>query len=143
MKILHIAPFNTSGVPIALVNAERKLGHYSRLVTLAHDKRNYPEDICLNLPFIDFIGTRWIKRIVSSPDKLKVEHTARIPAKIPKEWYPANVFEKSLVAIREKIWEQKIFRAIKSHTLLDFDIYQQNLVIIIQNNMIPLNYLDT
>ncbi|MDZ7316306.1 MAG: hypothetical protein ONB24_09315, partial [candidate division KSB1 bacterium] len=57
-RILHIAPANTSGVPGQLVLAERKLGYDSRLVTLFRDPRNYFQDICLDLPFIDLPAVR-------------------------------------------------------------------------------------
>ena len=82
LKILHIAPTNTSGVPGELVRAERALGHESRLVTLFRDRRGYFEDICLNLAFIDFAGTRWIKRRVSAPERLRVDNRLRIPGEI-------------------------------------------------------------
>lgn len=124
MKILHIAPFNTSGMPIAMVRAERELGHNSRLITLAYDKRGYEEDICLNLPFLDFWGTRLVKRLVSARDKLKVNNLARIPGKIPIQWQPANPVEKALVRLREKIWQPRLNALIKTHDLLSFDVYQ-------------------
>ena len=66
-RILHLAPFNTSGVPITLVRAEREVGFESRLITLGRDSRNYEEDICLDLPFLDFIGTRLAKKLFSNP----------------------------------------------------------------------------
>lgn len=65
MRILHIAPFNTAGVPLALVKAERELGHYSRLVTLARHPFGYPEDICLDLPFITTPGLEQARSITT------------------------------------------------------------------------------
>ena len=124
LKILHIAPFNTSNVPMTLVNAERALGYDSRLVTLARDRRSYEEDICLELPFIDFWGTKALKRLVSHPDKLRVVNTAPAPAQIPIEWRANGFFEKQLVKIREQLWLPKIKRAIAEHDLGSFDVYQ-------------------
>ena len=49
MRILHIAPFNTAGVPMAFVRAERKMGHDSRLITLGPSRQERNEDICLRL----------------------------------------------------------------------------------------------
>lgn len=124
MKILHIAPFNTSGMPIALVQAERKLGHTSRLVTLGHDRRAYPEDICLRLPLLDSWGTRVMKKLVSHPSKLQVSYVARTPEKIPIEWHPANIFERMLVQFRERLWQPRIRRTLSQYALLDFEVYQ-------------------
>lgn len=123
-KILHIAPMNTSGVPGELVQAERRLGFDSHLVTLYHDRRGYFEDICLNLPFIDFRGTRWIKRRVSAPEKLHVDNRLRIPATIPLVWQPHTLLEKWLVRLRDRLWWPKIQQAIHSHKLDQFDVYQ-------------------
>jgi hypothetical protein len=123
-RILHIAPMNTSGVPGQLVLAERELGFESRLVTLYDDKRNYFEDICLNLPFIDFVGTKWIKKYVSAPEKLAVTNLARVPEKIPVEWQPDSIAEKLLVYFRDLLWRPKIQRTIRKFALDQFDIYQ-------------------
>ena len=124
LKILHISPFNTSDVPMTLVRAERSLGHESRLVTLARDKRGYEEDICLNLSFMDFVGTRLIKRFVSHPSKLKVESVSTVPKRIPIVWHPNGLLEKKLVQFRELLWSPRIKRAIREYGLKDFDIYQ-------------------
>jgi hypothetical protein len=123
-KILHIAPFNTSNVPMTLVRAERSLGYHSRLLTLARDVRGYEEDICLELPFLDFAGTRFVKKFVSDPAKLRVDAVSRVPEKIPLEWHPHGFLEKKLVAVRERIWESKIRTAIREFQLEDFDVYQ-------------------
>ena len=124
MKILHIAPFNTSGVPAELVRAERRLGHYSRLVTLVRDRRGYEEDICLDLPWIDFPLTFIAKRLISAKEKLSVDNVARIPDRIPIEWRPNNLVEDTLVKLRDKLWSPKIRRAIGKYDLFNFDVYQ-------------------
>ena len=123
-RILHIAPMNTSGVPGQFVLAERKLGFHSRLITLFRDKRSYFEDICLDLPFIDFTITRMVKKLVSSPDKLVVDSTLRIPDKIPPQWQPHSVLEQMLVALRDRLWKPKIERAIRQYGLDQYDVYQ-------------------
>ena len=124
MKILHIAPFNTSGVPGELVRAERLLGYDSQLVTLARDRRGYGEDICLDLPWIDFPVTALVKRFVSAKEKLVVDNVARIPEHIPIEWRPNNIAEAWLVKLRDRVWSPKVHRAIDKYGLLDFDVYQ-------------------
>lgn len=124
MKILHIAPFNISGVPISFVKAERKLGHQSRLITLGKDWRNYEEDICLELPFLDFSGTRWIKKIVSHPSKLSVDNQLKQVKEIPIIWQPNGWAESLLVKFREWFWQSKIETAMQSVNFWDFDVYQ-------------------
>jgi hypothetical protein len=115
---------NTSGVPGQLVQAERQLGFDSRLVTLYRDRRNYFEDICLNLPFIDFSGTKFLKRWVSAPQKLTVDNVARIPDSIPLTWQPHSFFESFFVAVRDRIWRAKVEKAIRDFHLDQFDVYQ-------------------
>ncbi|MDZ7260588.1 MAG: glycosyltransferase [candidate division KSB1 bacterium] len=122
-RILHIAPFNTAGVPLTFVQAERALGHESRLLTLGKTSRGYPEDICLDLPFLDFGLTRWAKKLVSPKERLQVNHRASIPSHIPRKWQPTKM-ENQLIKLREKIWTSKINQAIQQFQLLDFDVYQ-------------------
>ncbi|MCI0694916.1 hypothetical protein L0337_23270 [candidate division KSB1 bacterium] len=123
-RILHLAPFNTSGVPITLVRAERELGFESRLITLGRDPRGYEEDVCLDLPFLDFAGTRWAKKIFSNPARLQVTNVRRAPAKIPPTWTPHSAPEKWLVAFRETIWQKKIAQAMAQVDFWNFDLYQ-------------------
>jgi len=115
---------NTSGVPGTWVQAERQLGYESRLVTLYRDRRNYFEDICLNLPFIDFGGTRWLKRRVSAPDKLRVDNRVRVPETIPPIWRPHGVLERWLVRLRDRLWLPRVLRAISEYGLDRYDFYQ-------------------
>ena len=123
-RILHIAPANISGVPGQFVRTERQLGYDSRLVTLFQDPRNYFSDICLNLPFIDFKLTKWIKKIVSDPSKLAVLNKTRQPESIPIVWRPHSLMERILVDARDRIWQPIITRAIKKYHLDEFDVYQ-------------------
>lgn len=123
-RILHIAPTNTSGVPGQFVLTERRLGFHSRLVTLFRDKRQYFEDICLKLPFIDFAGTLWIKKIVSNPAKITVDNKLKQPKNIPIVWEPHSFAEKVLVQARDLFWMTRIDTAIRKYKLDDFDVYQ-------------------
>jgi len=123
-RILHLAPFNTSGVPITLVRAERELGFESRLITLGRDPRGYEEDVCLDLPFLNFAGTRWAKKFFSNPARLQVTNVRRKPAPIPPTWTPHSVPEKWLVAFRESVWQKKIAPAMAEVDFWNFDLYQ-------------------
>ncbi len=123
-RILHIAPTNTSGVPGQFVLTERRMGYHSRLVTLFRDKRQYFEDICLKLPFIDFAGTKWIKKIVSNPAKITVDNKLKQPGSIPIVWEPHSFAEKFLVHFRDLLWTPQIEATIRKYKLEDFDVYQ-------------------
>ena len=124
LKILHIAPFNTAGVPFTLVKAERTLGHESRLVTLGVGRQNREEDISLNLPFLDSSFTRLAKQFFTPVSRRKIDNRAKIPETIPLKWYPAGIGEKILIALREKLWERKITSLLKSININQFDIIQ-------------------
>jgi hypothetical protein len=120
-KILHIAPFNIANVPLTFVNAERELGYESRLVTLAKHPRGYPEDICLDLPFL---SVPKIKSLVSHPSKLTVSNIATVPATIPLQWHPNGFAERLLFNFRESLWKNKIRHAFKRYKLDEFDVIQ-------------------
>lgn len=124
LRILHIAPLNTSGVPITFVRAERALGHESRLITLARDRRGYEEDVCLELPLLDFWGTRLVKRLVSNPAKLTVTNRAAPPASLPPVWTPNGWPERLLVTTRERLWRPRILAAMREIDFWNFDVYQ-------------------
>ncbi len=123
-RILHIAPFNISGVPITFVKAERKLGFTSRLITLGHDRRNYEEDICLQLPFLDFSGTRFMKKIFSGKDKLNVKNVISQRRSIPPQWQPNGPGERALFFFREFVWKWKVHRVMQRVDFWNYDIYQ-------------------
>jgi hypothetical protein len=123
-RILHLAPFNTSGVSITFVRAERELGFASRLITLGRDPRGYEEDVCLDLPFLDFLGTRWVKKLISDPARLQVSNLRQAPKQIPPTWSPHSLPERWLVRFREWIWQNKIARAMAEVDFWNFDLYQ-------------------
>jgi hypothetical protein len=122
--ILHVASQNVSGVPGQLVQAERRLGFNSRLLTLFRDKRNYFEDICLDLPFIDMSVVRLLKRFVSDPRRMRVDNRLRIPQVLPPVWRPHSFLENMLVQLRDRIWTPRIQRAIAYYHLDEFDVFE-------------------
>ncbi len=124
LRILHIAPFNISGVPITFVHAERRLGFESRLVTMGRDRRQYEEDICLDLPFLDFSGTRLLKRLFSHPSKLAISNTRQVGQQYPVAWQANGFAEALLVRIREWFWTFRIRPLLNEISFWDFDFYQ-------------------
>jgi glycosyltransferase involved in cell wall biosynthesis len=124
MRILHIAPFNTSGVPLIFVHAERSLGYDSRLITLAKNRQSREEDICLNLPFIDFWGVRCVKKMVVPKKRRIIKNIAVAPKKIPLQWGFANSTERFLINFREYIWTRTIDNVIRDYDLWNVDVIQ-------------------
>jgi glycosyltransferase involved in cell wall biosynthesis len=121
VRILHIAPFNFSGVPIEFVRAERSLGHHSRLVTLGRDPRNYEEDICLELPFLRSPVLTAAKRLASR--RVRQANLRRPTDDIPPVWKP-RALESLLIHFRDGLWRRRIDELSRELDLFDFDLYQ-------------------
>lgn len=122
MRILHIAPFNFSGVPIEFVRAERALGHHSRLITLGRDPRGYEEDICLDLPFLRSTSLTLLKRVVSR--RIQQTNIIPIPSEIPPVWKPKAGVETFLITLRDKIWQHSLKKFLETFDFFGFDLYQ-------------------
>jgi len=125
LKIIHIAPVNTAGVPYAFMDAERRLGHDSRLVTFHRHPNNFPEDICLDLPFFTFPGITGVKKVLHH-NKAPVQ-THQFQSRIsgyPPTWRPSNSIERLLIRLRETSWKYKLTKFIDEIDLYSFDIVQ-------------------
>nr|KXH77490.1 MAG: hypothetical protein AM324_03640 [Candidatus Thorarchaeota archaeon SMTZ1-83] len=122
MRILHIAPFNFSGVPIELVKAERTSGHYSRLITLGRDPRGYEEDICLGLPFLRSTLLSTVKKVVSR--RIGQTNVTPIPSKLPPVWRPKTRIEALLITLRNELWKRDLRRFLREFDFFGFDLYQ-------------------
>lgn len=115
LKILHLAPQNYAGVPYDYFKMHNSAGDYSRLITYHKNQRDFPEDICLNLPLPNFhFAAKWRKKKV-----LDVQNTK--PASIPV-FAPKNIFEKFYFDVNDKLKKKKIEEAIEKYNLNDFDI---------------------
>lgn len=123
-RILHVAPFNIANVPLSFVRAERELGFESRLLTLGRNSRGYEEDICLDLPFLDFAVTRWAKTLFSNPQRLQVTNRRLVLKEIPPVWTPHSFFEDILVRGREMLWTPKIRATLEEIDFWNFELYQ-------------------
>ena len=123
MKILHIAPMNTAGVPINFVKAEREIGAYSRLIVLGANSQNREGDIYMNLPFLDSAFVAAIKRIVTPGHRRNIDCHAVPPDRIPKIWKP-NAAEKLLIQMREALWKPSVAQVLEEVDFWSFDVYQ-------------------
>ncbi len=119
MKILHVSPQNYTGILTLFVKGHQALGHESRLVTFYRAKNLYPEDICLNLPFVGPMPWLWkVKRFIRS-GSLNVPFTGTTERIF---WTPSGM-ERILMPLRDLAWIPKIDRANKKYHLNDFDIH--------------------
>ncbi len=119
MKILHLSPQNYTGILTLFVKGHQALGHESRLVTFYRAKNLYPEDICLNLPFVGPMEWLWkVKRLIRS-GSLQVPFTGTTERIF---WTPSGA-ERVLMPLRDLVWAPLVKRAAKKYNLWDFDIH--------------------
>ncbi|MFQ5631196.1 MAG: glycosyltransferase [bacterium] len=123
-RILHIAPQNISDVPMTLVRAERALGYDSRLVTFLTDVRGYPEDYCLNLPFVASATAKKIKKTFTDPARVQIKNQNAALGKVPPIWSPHSHAEKWLILLREKLWTPRIRKMMRDIDFWNYDVYQ-------------------
>jgi len=120
MRILHIAPENFAGIPIRLVNAERNLGHDSRLITMMKSPQGYEEDICLELPLLRNSFFPTLRSFFSSTT---VVDSAKRKISKRNSWKPSTPFHTLFHKSRDFIWEAKVKSMIEQLGGLDsFDV---------------------
>ncbi len=118
MKILHVSPQNYTGVLTLFLQGHRALGHTARLVTFYSARNRYPEDVCLNLPFVGPMEWLWkIKRLIKSG-------SMRVPFTGTSErifWSPSRA-ERVLMSFRDIVWTPLVNRAEKKYRFSDYDV---------------------
>jgi hypothetical protein len=110
MRILHLAVENFAGIPIRLVQEERRLGHASRLITLLTPMQNYEEDIALNLPALNTPIVPLLRKLVrgkNTPTIVNTRHRGNV-----KYWQPANALDSALFTVRDWYWQPAIHAAL-------------------------------
>jgi hypothetical protein len=114
-KILHLAPINFAGVPYSFYDMHNKCGDHSRLVTYHKNQRDFPEDICLNLPLPNSsLAKYWRKGKVDFREK---EMQSSQPFFEPK-----NIFEQMYFSLNDFYKKEKIYSLIKELKLDEFEI---------------------
>lgn len=99
------------------------MGHQSRLITFAKNPRGYPEDICLNLPLLNFRGFATFKRWTLGKSRTEITNIKPRLSEIPPVWRPGR-FERRLIQFREKIWQREIKAAFDVYQPDDYDVIQ-------------------
>jgi glycosyltransferase involved in cell wall biosynthesis len=115
LKILHLAPQNYAGVPYSFYKMHLHCGDQSRLITYHKNSLDFPEDICLNLPLLNFsVAKKWRTHIVTTRE------TESAP--IAPEFAPKNIFEQYYFSLNDLLKKNKIEKIIKEYDLDSFDI---------------------
>jgi hypothetical protein len=110
MRILHLAVENFAGIPIRLVQEERRLGHKSRLITLLSPMQKYEEDIALRLPALNMSIMPQLRKLVrfgNTQTIVNTRHTGKV-----KYWQPANALDAALFKLRDWYWQPSIHEAL-------------------------------
>ncbi len=115
IKILHIAPLNFAGVPFDFYKMHNAVGDYSRIVTLHKNERNFPEDICLNLPLPNQLLAKKI-RLKKIKQLEQQNHTTA------HFFETRNLFEKIYYNAYDFLIQTKVEKTISDYELNDFDI---------------------
>jgi len=119
VRILHLSPQNYTGVLSLFVEGHRRLGHESRLVTFFRARNLYPEDICLDLPFVGPMEWLWkVKRLIGA-GSMRVPFTGTTERIF---WTPGRL-ERALMGMRNAVWTPRVNRAAREYGLWDFDVY--------------------
>jgi glycosyltransferase involved in cell wall biosynthesis len=115
LKILHIAPINFAGVPYSFYRMHNTAGDFSRIITLHRNDKDFPEDICLNLPLPKSdLAKKWRRK--------KVEIVESQFADSLHFFEPSNSFEKIYFKLSDFTRRNSIKNAVRKYNLNDFDI---------------------
>lgn len=119
MKFLYIAAEHVSGTLALFREEHRRRGDECRFVTFWHSRWDFPDDICLNLPFMP--DRSWVRGLRDSLRALRPSELQ--PSHEMPYWRPGNV-ERSLFALRDSFIWPRIERAIHKFDLNSFDVIQ-------------------
>jgi len=115
LKILHLAPLNYAGVPYSFYDMHNACGDYSRIVTFHKNERNFPEDICLDLPLPDFrLAKIWRRKKVADREEQGIK-TAPV-------FKPKNLVEKIYFSVNDFLKSGRILETVLQYKLDEFDI---------------------
>jgi len=99
---LHISSENIAGVPGTLVKAERKQGHYSRLITYFRSPKSHWDDIVLKLPLSNTAPLSSFKKLTKIGT-----YQHRFRESNPPEWKPKEI-ERIFYLFRDILWDWKV-----------------------------------
>jgi glycosyltransferase involved in cell wall biosynthesis len=106
----------------AFVDAHRRHGHEARLVTLCECVNEFEEDICLHLPLLKGTSFHQVLKGIMNKAHRDEPRAAHPPDGVPV-WRARSRMEAAFFRFRETLWSPRIERAIRDHSLEDFDVY--------------------
>ena len=114
-RILHLAPQNYAGVPYDFYKMHLACGDESRLITFHKNPRDFPEDICLDLPLpnSEFVQ-KWRKKKVD-------DREAHVPQGTPV-FKPKNIIESIYFLLNDYFKKATVDKLIQEYLLDTFDI---------------------
>jgi hypothetical protein len=115
LKILHLAPINFAGVPYSFYDMHNKCGDYSRLITFHKNERDFPEDVCLNLPLPNSSLAKYWR-------KGKVDYREKEKSSTSPYFQPKILLEQIYFFANDFIKRKKVFSIIDELNLDEFDI---------------------
>lgn len=115
IKILHLAPMNYAGVPYDFYRMHNACGDFSRLITYHKNERNFPEDVCLDLPLPNFNIAKIYRR-----KKVQLRE-AKVITNAPY-FKPKNFLEQVYFSANDFLKQNKVDEVIDKYNLNDFDI---------------------
>ncbi|MFO7524427.1 MAG: glycosyltransferase [Ignavibacteriaceae bacterium] len=115
LKILHIAPINFAGVPYTFHEMHNAVGDHSRIVTLHKNDKDFPEDICLNLPLPEFeLAKKWRSKKIKNVE-------SQFSNKL-HYFKPNNILEKIYFKTNDASRKKIVTQTINNYRLDEFDI---------------------
>jgi hypothetical protein len=119
MKILYISPEHVSGT-LSLFKAEHeRRGDLCRFVTFWHSHWDFPDDICLDLPFMP--DQPWVRGLRHAVKSVRGGEAPAQPQNGIPYWSPTQA-ERYLFSVRDRLLWPRISTAIRKHQLDSFDI---------------------
>ncbi|NWF89822.1 MAG: glycosyltransferase family 1 protein [Ignavibacteriaceae bacterium] len=115
LKILHLAPINFAGAPYSFYDMHNKCGDHSRLITYHKNQRNFPEDVCLNLPLPEFSLAKYWRRE-------KVIHREKVKTNLSPYFKPKNIFEKFYFNTYDFYKKNKVLSLVDQLKLEEYEI---------------------
>ena len=115
LKILHLAPQNYAGVPYDFFKMHLSSGDQSRLITFHKNQLDFPEDVCLNFPLLNFSFAKLWRR-----NKVAIREN-EIITQAP-EFKPKNLLEKYYFDLNDQFKKKKVFDAVRKYNLDEYQI---------------------
>jgi hypothetical protein len=119
MKILYISPEHVSGTLSLFKNEHERRGDTCRFVTFWHSHWDFPDDICLDLPFMP--DHQWVVGVRRAFKSLRGGDGAAQPELGIPYWDPGQA-ERFLFTVRDRLLWPRISRAIDKFRLDSFDV---------------------